>query len=105
MGLELVEGGESRGYGSTRVKGEYTVKLKGSYDIAVLKQGDGTYALKTDMWGGNVAREVGENCGTLMQGYGEHATREAAHRRGMSVYKTIEADGTIQLALRSYVGA
>jgi hypothetical protein len=54
--VELLQGGEARGYAGNTRSGEAVVKLKGPYDIALNKQPDGNYELATDWWGGHVEK-------------------------------------------------
>jgi hypothetical protein len=59
LGLEVIANAEARGYKRNRLKGDYVIKLKGPYDIAVERQKDGRWALTADLWQGHVEREVG----------------------------------------------
>lgn len=101
MGLELIKEGESRSYYES-AKRDYVIKLKGRYDVGLTLQKNGTYELDADLWGGDVVKEVGENCGTLLQKYGEAAVKEAARRKGMSVYMEDLLNGDVKLTVVSY---
>ncbi len=100
MGLTLIENADARGYYSDEPKhGDYVIRLKGPYDIAVNKQEDGNYGLTTDWWGGHVEREVGTNFGRLLQLYGVHKTRLEARRKGYTLRRQTLADGAIKLTI------
>ena len=45
MGLSLLQKTTARGYYENNIKGDYVIRLKGPYDIAVNKQKDHTFAL------------------------------------------------------------
>ncbi len=57
LGLQLLPNTEARGYISNKTKGDYVIRLKGPYDIAVNQQPDGTFGLTTDWWDGHVEKE------------------------------------------------
>ena len=101
LGLELLEKVEARGYAQQRIAGQYVIRLKGPYDIAVdhSAENDGSYGLTADWWHGHVAREVGVGYGRLLQTYGVHRTIRAATQRGLRTTRKIEADGSILLTL------
>lgn len=90
MGLTFQEGGTYRVYGGAN-NAEYVIKLKNSpYDLGLVKQPDGTYDIKCDFWGTHVAKEVGENCGLILQETAAQAAIEAAQMRGVSIYRTYD---------------
>ncbi|MDD2599241.1 MAG: DUF1257 domain-containing protein [Kiritimatiellae bacterium] len=66
---------EARGYGSNKLRGEYVIRLKGPYDIALNQGHTGSYGLTTDWWDGHVEREVGPEYGRLLQLYAVHKTQ------------------------------
>jgi hypothetical protein len=99
LGLELLPNAEARGYGSTRHPGEFIIRLKGPYDVALNRQTDRTYGLTTDWWDGHVETEVGSNYGRLLQLYAVHKTAREARKRGLSVQRTQRTDGSIKLTL------
>jgi hypothetical protein len=72
MGLSLLQNAEARGYYENRTKGDYIIKLRGPYDIALNKQPDGFFGLTADLWNGHVEQEVGQGYGRLLQLYGVH---------------------------------
>ena len=99
MGLELLQDAEARGYGSARQRGEFIIRLKGPYDVALNRQADSTYGLTTDWWDGHVEKEVGNNYGRLLQLYAVHKTAREARKRGLSVQRTLRTDGSIKLTI------
>ena len=99
LGLRLIENAEARGYGSTRQRGEFVIRLKGPYDVALNRQTDGTYGLSTDWWDGHVEKEVGGNYGRLLQLYAVHKTAREARKRGLSLQRTLRSDGSIKLTI------
>ena len=99
LGVELIRGGEARGYAGQTRKGDAVVRLKGPYDIALNRQKDGNYALATDWWNGHVEQEVGVGFGKLLQLYGVHkATREARKKGYLASRKTLP-NGAIKLTI------
>ena len=99
LGLEFLQNTTARGYVSQTMKGDYVVRLKGPYDIAVNRQSDGTFGLTTDWWDGHVAQEVGPNFGRLLQLYGVHKATAEARKKGMSVQRKQQPNGSIKLVL------
>ena len=99
MKLEVLQNTEARGYGNTRRHGQFVIRLKGPYDIALDRQNDGTYGLSTDWWEGHVEKEVGGNYGRLLQLYAAHKTAREARKRGLSVQRTLRTDGSIKLTI------
>lgn len=98
LGLKLVPNAKARGYVGNTHKGEYVIKLKGPYDIA-LNQQDGAYGLTADLWDGHVEKEVGKNYGKLLQLYGVHKASIEARKKGLSVHRQQKQDGSIKLVL------
>ena len=101
MGLALFPDAEARGYYESITKGDYVIRLKGLYDVALNKQPDGAYGLTADWWAGHVEKEVGKDFGKLLQLYGVHKTMLEAKRRGYSVVRKAQQDGAIKLTLMS----
>ena len=99
LGVELIENAEARGYGSSKQHGDFVIRLRGPYDIAVNRQPDGTYGLTTDWWDGHVEKEVGTNYGRLLQLYGVHKTRIEAQKKGYTVRRQTLGDGAIKLTI------
>ena len=80
--LTLLQNAQARGYYENKTKGDFVIRLKGPYDIAVNKQPDGTFGLTADMWQGEVEKEVGEKYGKLLQLYGVHKATLEARKKG-----------------------
>ena len=99
LGLQLLPNTTARGYINQSTKGEYVLRLKGPYDVAVNQQPDGTFGLTTDWWDGHVEREVGKDYGRLLQLYGVHKATAEARKRGFSVIRNSQPNGSIKLVL------
>jgi hypothetical protein len=99
LGLALEENAVARGYGANKVKGDLVIRLKGPYDIAVIKQDDGNYGLTTDWWGGHVEREVGKDYGRLLQLYAVHKAQAEARKKGLTCRRQALADGSVKLVI------
>ena len=99
LGVELVQGGEARGFAGNTRKGEAVIRLKGPYDIALNKQSDGNYALATDWWNGHVEKEVGTNFARLIQLYGVHKTIREAKKKGYFASRKTLPNGAIKLSI------
>jgi len=99
LGLRLIPNTEARGYISNKTKGDFVIRLKGPYDIAVNQQPDGTFGLTTDWWDGHVEKEVGSNFGRLLQLYGVHKASMEARKKGYSVLRKQQPNGSIKLIL------
>jgi len=99
LGVTLEANATARGYSGNKIKGEYVIRLKGPYDVALNRQEDGAYGLTADWWSGHVANEVGENYGRLLQLYGVHKASREARMRGFSVRRIPVSDGGIKLVI------
>src|ERR1035441_5550615 len=99
MGLTLLQNTEARGYYENKIRGDYVVQLKGPYDIALNKQPDGTFGLTADIWNGHVEKEVGQGYGKLLKLYGVHKATIEARKRGLSVLRRQQQNGSIKLVL------
>lgn len=99
LNLGLEEKAQARGYGTTRHRGDFVIRLKGPYDIALVRQTDGNYSLVTDWWNGHVEREVGTNYGRLLQLYAVHKATREARKKGLTVQRSALANGAIKLVL------
>jgi len=99
MGLFLLQKTTARGYYENNIKGDYVIRLKGPYDIAVNKQKDNTFALTCDWWDGHVENEVGQNYGKLLQLYGVHKAIREAKRKGHLVQRRQQENGAIKLII------
>ena len=99
LGLGLIENTTARGYGESTHSGQYVIRLKGPFDIAVNKQ-HGHYGLTADWWAGHVEKEVGKDFGRLLQVYGVHKATLEARKRGYRVQRENQANGEIKLTLQ-----
>jgi len=99
LGLTLEADTTARGYGGKNIAGDYVIRLKGPFDIAVNRQSNGSHELTCDWWEGHVAREVGENYGKLLQLYGVHKAMREARRKGHVVQRRAQVNGAIKLII------
>jgi hypothetical protein len=99
LGLAVKQNAQARGYYENKTKGDYVIKLKGPYDIALNKQPDGSFGITADLWEGHVENEVGKNYGKLLQLYGVHKATLEARKRGLSVVRRPHQNGAIKLVL------
>ena len=90
---------EARGFLKNRQKGDYIIRLKGPYDIAVHQEAEGRFTLTTDWWKGHVEQEVGKDYGRLLQLYGVHKATKEARRKGYMVRRKQLQNGNIQLQI------
>jgi hypothetical protein len=97
--LALLQNADARGYYENKTKGDYVIKLKGPYDIALNKQQDETFGLTADLWQGHVEQEVGKGYGKLLQLYGVHKATIEARKKGLSVLRRHQPNGSIKLVL------
>ena len=99
LGLTLLQNAEARGYYQNKTKGDYVIRLKGPYDIALNKQTNGTFGLTADLWNGHIEEEIGKNYGKLLQLYGVHKATIEARKKGLSVLRRQQQNGYIKLVL------
>ncbi len=100
LGLALLEKATARGFASNTLKGDYVIRLKGPYDIAVnMDQETGSYGLTTDWWGGHVEKEVGKDYSRLLQLYAVQKTQIEARKKGLSCRRLSLADGSVKIMI------
>ena len=99
LGLELLENSVARGYSSNTVHGDYIIRLKGPYDVALNKNPNGTFGMTTDWWNGHVEKEIGANFGRLLQLYGVHKATMEARKKGRLVERRPQKNGAIKLVI------
>ena len=87
LGLELLQNKEARGYYTQTTKGDYVIRLKGPYDVALNRQADGTLSMTTDWFAGSVEAEVGPNFGKLTQLYAVNKATIEARKKGWTVQR------------------
>ena len=116
MGGELVRGQKSyRWYGqymgdyplpegvkqSDLGKCDHTIKFPDcKYEVGVIEQPDGTFALRYDFWGeGGLRSKLGGTRGEkLCQGYAVQKAKRAARKKGLRTQKQVVlADGSVKL--------
>ena len=103
LGLSLLQNAEARGYYTNTTQGDYVIKLKGPYDVAVNQQKDGSFGLTADFWEGHVEKEVGKNYGRLMQLYAVHKATQEARKKGHLTRRSQQHDGSIKLVIAAGV--
>jgi len=103
LGLSLVQNGKARGYSTNKTKGDYVIRLKGPYDIALNQQPDGSFGITADLWEGYVETEVGKNYGKLMQLYAVHKAMREARKKGHLTRRSQQNDGSIKLVIAAGV--
>lgn len=99
MKLPLLQNAAARGYANQTRRGDLVIQLTGPYDIAVNRQPDGTYGLTTDWFLGHVEKQVGPNFGKLLQLYGVHKATAEARKKGFSVLRQPQRNGSIKIVL------
>ena len=99
LGLSLLQNADARGYTNNKTHGDFVIRLKGSYDIALNKQPDGSFGFTADLWAGHVEQEVGKNYGRLLQLYGVHKAMREARRKGLLVKRSQQQNGAIKLVI------
>jgi hypothetical protein len=99
LGLPLLQKTDARGYGGNKLAGDYTIQLKGPFDIAVQKQKDSSFGFTSDLWARHVEKEVGKNYGRLLQLYAVHKATREARRKGHFVSRSTKQDGSIKLVI------
>jgi hypothetical protein len=108
MGLEIQVAQEIgppptiRGWGWTR-EVDIAVKLHGRWDLGFERLADGSYKMVADDYllknYQDQAAEIGVNGGRLLQGYAFHAVAIQARRKGLSIFKTVNTDGSYRVVL------
>lgn len=102
LGLQLDQNARARGWSGATIKADYVIKLDGSYDVALVKNGD-SYDITADWFDGSVARAIGREGNKLKQAYTAAATLKVARAQGHAVEMQRVDNGEIKLILK--VGA
>jgi hypothetical protein len=102
LGLELLENAQARGYADKTRQGEYVIRLKGPFDIALNRAPSGAYEFVADWWGGHIEKEAGKNGSRILQYYGVHKTTREAQRKGYMVSRQTLNDGSIKLTIGGF---
>jgi len=101
LGLTVLDNGQARGYYENKTKGDYVIKLKGPYDIAVQRQPDNTFGLTADLYNGHVEQEVGPRYSKLLQLYAVHKATIEARKKGHLVTRHNKPTGEIKLVIQA----
>jgi hypothetical protein len=99
LGLSLLQNADARGYVNNTIKGDFVIRLKGPYDIALNTQPDSSFGITADLWAGHVEKEVGKNYGRLLQLYAVHKASMEARKKGHFVSRSTKQDGSIKLVI------
>jgi len=99
MSLSMFANTEARGYYQNTIHADYVIRLNGPYDIALNQQPDGSFGLTSDLFAGHVEKEVGQNYSKLLQLYAVHKATREARRKGLSVVRKSQSDGSIKLTV------
>jgi len=99
LGLALLQDTVARGWEGNTVRGDYVIRLKGDFDIALQRQPDGSYSLEADFTMLDPSAEVGPKGGKLLQLYAIHKSIKEARKRGHLVKRTQQQNGAIKLVI------
>lgn len=83
-------------------KCDHVIKVPGvKYEVGIVRQPNGKFTLAYDFWGPGqgLLKKFGDNCGKLMQLYAVHKATKEARKRGHSVKRKNQANGTIKLTI------
>jgi hypothetical protein len=101
LGCTLTEGGEIIGYFRNMGKADYLIRIPGTrYNVGVVRQPDGTYALHADFWDGSVEGAFGPQFGRLLQEYAVEVVERRARAQRKFVQTTRLPDGRIKIRIR-----
>lgn len=103
MGLAVEQNAKARGYSNQTTKGDFVIRLKGPFDIALNKQPDNSFGITADLWDGHVEKEVGKNYGKLIQLYAVHKATQEARKKGHLTRRSQQQDGSIKLVIAAGV--
>lgn len=100
MGLTMQSYGSCRYYFGTEMK-ENVVRLPGQYDMALEKNGTGSYRITADFYGGYVERTIGPRGSILLHNYSVEMLKKVAKRlhfyvtpKGNDIYKVRDPQDT-----------
>ncbi len=99
MGLQVEAKAQARGYQNNWLAGDFVIRLRGPYDVALRRETNGAYSIHADLWNGHVENELGKGFGTLKQLYGIHKATTEARRQGHNVRRRQLPNGTVRLTL------
>jgi hypothetical protein len=98
------EGVEVRGWRGQTTKAEIAIDM-GKYDVGVVKQADGTYALEADWWGVETTRGLKEEevVKELNAKYAYQRVVAAVEEQGYTIdQNAVQADGTVKLTVSKW---
>lgn len=98
------QGVEVRGWRGQTTKAEIAIDM-GKYDVGVVKQADGTYALEADWWGVETTRGVKEEevVKELNAKYAYQRVVAAVEEQGYTIdQNAVQADGTVKLTVSKW---
>lgn len=87
----------ARGYSRATRTCDAVIHLDGPYDVALTKEANGKYSIAADYYSGHVARQLGEQCGKLVQLYGVHKATALYARKGIQTRRVLGQNGKINL--------
>jgi isochorismate hydrolase len=97
-------GVDVRGWRGQTSKAEIAIDM-GKYDVGVVKQADGTYALEADWWGVETTRGLKEEevVKELNAKYAYQRVVAAVEAEGYSIdQNAVQADGTVKLTVSKW---
>jgi hypothetical protein len=95
------QGVEVRGYRGQKSKAEIAIDM-GKYDVGVVKQEDGTYALEADWWGVETTKGLteAEVVKEVNAKYAYQRVLAAVEEQGYTIEANqVSADGTVKLSV------
>jgi hypothetical protein len=98
------QGVEVRGWRGQTTKAEIAIDM-GKYDVGVVKQADGTYALEADWWGVETTRGLKEEevVKELNAKYAYQRVVAAVEEQGYTIdQNAVQADGTVKLTVSKW---
>jgi hypothetical protein len=98
------EGVEVRGWRGQTTKAEIAIDM-GKYDVGVVKQEDGTYALEADWWGVETTRGLKEEevAQELNSKYAYQRVLAAVEEQGYTIdTNAVQADGSVKLTVSKW---
>jgi hypothetical protein len=98
------QGVEVRGWRGAKTSAEIAIDM-GKYDIGVVKQEDGTYALEADWWGVETTKGLTEQevVKEVNQKYAYQRVVAAVEEQGYSIdTNAVQADGSVKLTVSKW---
>jgi hypothetical protein len=98
------QGVEVRGWRGQTTKAEIAIDM-GKYDVGVVKQEDGTYALEADWWGVETTKGLKEEevVKEVNAKYAYQRVMAAVEEQGYTIdQNAVQADGTVKLTVSKW---